>query len=253
MSNFYRITFRASLNDDPFENVEVNQFKAFYLMPGTDKGVHEGSQRILKAEVGSMYVDIILTVWEGSLAAALSWARRDLRVDAEVISWSGWYSQDVVHYAERRINEILDAHTPNQHPRYTADEIANPDSILTNVPEGSTNQVINLARRRHKSLVRYKMAIQFARANPDVEFSNDGQPHLVAYPSGITRLRTRIGNIRISFSAVRNQMHVTHGQYDEFDIDEWIVPTDSHRFRQLMQHAQHLEDHPPVHPPIQGS
>jgi hypothetical protein len=155
--------------------------------------------------------------------------------------WTGWYSADVIRCARRK----LDA-------EYTPEEIADPESILTTpLPETTIISVdgeeltifedsvvrpfIKQLRKRHRTLVRYQLAIQFAEANPKMEFSS---PRGGAQGGGISMLRT-INGIGITFSAVRNQLHVKGGVTN---IDEWMDAGDSHHFQALLAHAGEVQE-----------
>jgi len=210
--------------------------KSFDL-PGTPHPV------IVEAKVmTSVSYTFKMTVQAPCLQEALQNARYAMnsskRGYANFDSWSGWYSTDVLYYARRRLAN-----------RYTEGEIANPDIILSSVPEvvpvenielgdgtivdglmAAPPSVLRTARMRYKSLLRYKMAMQFAEANPGLCFrSPPGR-------SGVTKLALNDCQIVITFSANRRRMHVKGGELS--GINEWIQPTDTHQFQVLVTHEK---------------
>lgn len=170
---------------------------------------------------------------------------RSKGIHAGFRGWTGWYSADVVRCANRKLNA-----------EYTPGEIAAPDSILaTPIPETKTGtqtiggveyntvtplqdsdirEFIKQLRKRYRTLVRYKLSIQFAEANPNLGFES---PRGGVQGGGITKLRLLDGT-GVTFSAVRRRVHI-NGAY----VDEWIEATDSHRFQALTQFNQHAVAH----------
>jgi hypothetical protein len=193
--------------------------------------------------------DVELTIEAADLYAALRGAGSLMRKHGLGVGfrgWSGWYSSDVLRCAQRRLAA-----------NYTAEEITNPDSILeTPVPttkvetitvagetfdgvseftDSDTRAFIKNLRKRHRSLVRYKLAIQLAEANPGMLFQSPmGGPT----GGGISVLRTPDG-IGITFSAIRNQMHVKGGVTS---IDEWMAAGDAHRLQSLLSHNSQVAE-----------
>jgi len=219
----------------------------FFDVPGTLHPVIVGAKVLTSVSYG-----FEMTVQARCLQEALqnvSYAmRRSHRGGFKFDSWSGWYSEDVIYYAGRRIRR-----------RYTAAEIANPDLILLSVPEvvpvedihlgdgtiatglmAAPPSVTQTARRRYQWLLRYKMAIQFAQANPGLSFHPpDGW-------SGVSKLALKDCAIVITFSANRHRMHVKGSELS--GLDEWILPTDTHGFQALVAHEKAVcAEADPVH------
>lgn len=197
--------------------------------------------------------DVQLTIEAADLYAALRGTGTLLRKHGLGVGfrgWSGWYSSDVLRCAQRRLAA-----------NYTLAEIANPDSVLqTPIPTShaiaepitvgeqtfdgigvseftasDTQAFIKNLRKRHRSLVRYKLAMQFAEAIPGMRFESPrGGPE----GGGISVLRTPEG-VGITFSSIRNQMHVKGGAAG---VDEWMSAGDSHRLQSLLSHNSQVTE-----------
>jgi len=166
------------------------------------------------------------------------------RVNMGFRSWKGWYSGDILRTARRRLES-----------RYTAAEVASPQIIMeTPVPETVSETIteggelydgiralspqeetafIKRQRTRYRSLLRLQLAQQFAAANPGVQFLTP------TGMNGTTILRT-INGLGITFSSVRNRMHV---KSDLANLDQWLEAADSHQFQALLQHQDGLVEH----------
>ena len=118
---------------------------------------------------------------------------------------SGWYTLDVIQALDRAL--VSQAHGGP----FTAEEQLNADAIPTNVPAGSTPQVISAARKRYNRLRRLLIIREFCVANPGLSFDRpDGRTY------GVTVLRLAgCGKTRFEGDAVPRNSLVSTAQPDK--------------------------------------
>lgn len=147
----------------------------------------------------------------------------------------GWYSSDVVLGVNGALQKAIFGGP------FTEEEQADPDIILTSLPEGSTNTAIRAARKRRHRLRRLLLARTFAQSNPDLSFHLNGRTYLNRLVIKVEGFDPWEG-LRVSFVSQCFRVRLSHDLLP--GGSQLIEATDAHQVEQIIDFLENYQQPP---------